>query len=114
MVAFVVASPEGYFCALVIGVMTSLAYRNSSTEGEVSFLSESLNSVNIASEAIMFFVVGLGLNSGSFLMHLAMAFCAWVSIVLVRPILVYLFFHRCHVPPKEKMLLASFSPKGAI
>ncbi len=114
VVTFVVASQGGYLCALVMGVVTSLAYRNSSTEGEISFLSESLDSVNIASEAILFFVVGLGLNAGAFLMHLPMAFYTWVGIVLVRPISVSLVFRRGHVPPKEKMLLASFSPKGAI
>ena len=114
VVTFVVASQGGYLCALVMGVVTSLVYRNSSTEVEISFLSESLDSVNIASEAILFFVVGLGLNAGSFLMHLPVAFYTWVGIVLVRPISVSLFFRRGHVPPKEKMLLASFSPKGAI
>ena len=114
VVTFVVVNQGGYLCSLVMGVVTSLAYRNSSTEREISFLSESLDSVNIASEAILFFVIGLGLDAVSFLMHLPMAFYAWVGIVLVRPISVSLFFRRSHVPAKEKILLASFSPKGAI
>ena len=58
---YVVVHQGGYLCASSNGVVTSLAYRSSSIEGEVEFLSKSLESVNIASEAILFFVVGCGL-----------------------------------------------------
>ena len=114
VVTFVVVNQGGYLCALVMGVVTSLAYRSSSTESEIAFLSKSLDSVNMASEAILFFVVGLGLDAAAFLVHLPIAFYAWVGIVLIRPISVCLFFRGNNVPLREKILLASFSPKGAI
>ena len=114
VVTFVVVHQGGYLCALVMGVVTSMAYRSSSTEKEINFLSKSLDSVNMASEAILFFVVGLGLDAASFFVHLSIAFYAWTGIILIRPISVFLFFRGTQVPSREKKLLASFSPKGAI
>ena len=114
VVTFVVVHQGGYLCALVMGVVTSLAYRSSSTEKEITFLSKSLDSVNMASEAILFFVVGLGLDAAAFFVHLPIAFYAWIGIILIRPISVFLFFRGTQVPSSEKKLLASFSPKGAI
>ena len=114
VVTFVVVHQGGYLCALVMGVVTSMAYRSSSTEKEINFLSKSLDSVNMASEAILFFVVGLGLDAASFFVHLPIAFYAWTGIILIRPISVFLFFRGTQVPSREKKLLASFSPKGAI
>ena len=114
VLTFLVVHQGGYLCALVMGVFTSLTYRNSSTEREIVFLSKSLDSVNMASEAILFFVVGLGLDAATFFVHLPIALYAWIGIILIRPISVFLFFRGSHVPSREKMLLASFSPKGAI
>ena len=114
VVTFVVVHQGGYLCALVMGVVTSMAYRSSSTEKEINFLSKSLDSVNMASEAILFFVVGLGLDAASFFVHLPIAFYAWTGIILIRPISAFLFFRGTQVPSREKKLLASFSPKGAI
>jgi len=111
---FVVVQHGGYLCALVMGIATSLAYRNASTEADVEFLSKSLESVNIASEAILFFVVGCGLNAAAFFSHLPIALYAFIGVVLVRPVSVALFFRGTQVPAQEKFLLGAFSPKGAI
>ena len=85
-----------------------MAYRSSSTEKEINFLSKSLDSVNMASEAILFFVVGLGLDAASFFVHLPIAFYAWTGIILIRPISVFLFFEglRCHRERKSFSLLS--------
>ena len=111
---YVVVHQGGYLCALVMGVVTSLAYRSSSIEGEVEFLSKSLESVNIASEAILFFVVGCGLDAAAFFSHLPIALYAWIGVIALRPVCVALFFHGDHVLAGETFLLSLFSPKGAI
>tara|TARA_Y100001933_G_scaffold245394_1_gene276141 strand:- start:261 stop:1358 length:1098 start_codon:yes stop_codon:yes gene_type:complete len=111
---YVVVHQGGYLCALVMGVVTSLAYRSSSIEGEVEFLSKSLESVNIASEAILFFVVGCGLDAAVFFSHLPIALYAWIGVIALRPVCVALFFHGDHVPAGETFLLGLFTPKGAI
>ena len=114
VITFVIVEQGGYLCALVMGVVTSMTYRSSSTEDEIEFLSESLESVNIASESILFFAIGLGLETMHFFKHLPFAFYAWLGIVLMRPIVVALFFRSDLIPTEEKKILSSFSPKGAI
>lgn len=111
---FAVVQHGGYLCALVMGMVTSFSYRSSSTAGEIEFLSKSLESVNLASEAILFFVVGCGLDAASFFSHLPIALYAWVGVLLARPVSVALFFRGDHLPSREKFLLGVFSPKGAI
>ena len=114
VITFVIVQQGGYLCALVMGIVTSLTYRSSSTEDEIEFLSESLESVNIASETILFFAIGLGLNPNFFFAHLPFALYAWVGIILIRPLMVALFFRSESISSQEKKLLSSFSPKGAI
>ena len=114
VITFVIVEQGGYLCALVMGVVTSNIYRSSSTEDEMEFLSESLESLNIASESILFFAIGLGLETMHFFRHLPFAFYAWLGIVLIRPIVVTLFFRSDLIPNEEKIMLSSFSPKGAI
>ena len=104
----------GYLSALIMGITTSLSYRNHSTEDEIEFLSDQLESLNIASEAILFFAIGLGLQPGLFFAHLPIAFYAWIGIILIRPVTVSLFFRCDSVSIEEKKILASWSPKGAI
>ena len=114
VLTFVIVEQGGYLCALVMGVVTSMTYRSSSTEDEIEFLSESLESVNIASESILFFAIGLGLETMHFFKHLPFAFYAWLGVILIRPIVVALFFRSDLIPIEEKKILSSFSPKGAI
>ena len=104
----------GYLCALIMGIVTSLSYRSYSTEDEIEFLSEELESLNIACEALLFFAIGLGLQPILFFSHLPIAAYAWIGIILIRPVTVALFFRGSSVAPEEKKLLATWSPKGAI
>ena len=53
-----------------MGIVTSWFYRTYSTSGEVEFLSEELESLNIACEAVLFFAIGLGLEPALFFSHL--------------------------------------------
>ena len=114
VITFVIVEQGGYLCALVMGVVTSMTYRSSSTEDEIEFLSESLESVNIASESILFFAIGLGLDMMHFFSHLPFALYAWIGVILMRPVVVSLFFRSDLIPDKERKVLSSFSPKGAI
>ena len=104
----------GYLSALIMGIVTSLSYRGCSTQDEIEFLSEELESLNIACEAILFFAIGLGLQPVLFFSHLPIAIYAWIGIIAIRPITVSLFFRGPSVAPEEKKLLATWSPKGAI
>lgn len=104
----------GYLCALIMGIVTSLSYRSCSREDEIEFLSEELESLNIACEAILFFAIGLGLQPVQFFSHLPIAIYTWIGIILVRPITVSLFFRGPSMASQEKKLLANWSPKGAI
>ena len=104
----------GYLCALVMGVVTSLSYRTSSTEDEIEFLSEELESLNIACEAILFFVIGLGLDARSFISDLPVAFYLWFGIIIIRPICVWLFVRGDTIGNAERRLLSFWSPKGAV
>lgn len=104
----------GYLCALIMGIVTSLSYRSYSKEDEIEFLSEELESLNIACEAILYFAIGLGLQPVLFFSHLPIAVYTWIGIILIRPICVSLFFRGPSVAPEEKKLLATWSPKGAI
>ena len=113
-IAFLAVQQGGYLCALIMGITTSLSYRNNSTEDEIEFLSEQLESLNIACEAILFFAIGLGLQPGLFFAHLPVALYAWIGVILIRPFTVFLFFRRDVVSVEERKLLAAWSPKGAI
>ena len=113
-ISFFAVQQGGYLCALVMGITTSLSYRNNSTEDEIDFLSEQLESLNIACEAILFFAIGLVLQPGLFFAHLPVALYAWVGVILIRPITVHLFFRCDAVSIAEKKILAAWSPKGAI
>ena len=104
----------GYLCALVMGIVTSLAYRSSSTEDEIEFLSDELESLNIACEAILFFAIGLGLNAQSFLVDLPIAVYVWLGVITIRPVCVRLFLRGKTIASDEKRILASWSPKGAV
>jgi len=104
----------GFLCALIMGIVTSWFYRTCSTGGEIEFLSEELDSLNIACEAVLFFAIGLGLEPALFFSHLPIALYAWLGIMLIRPVTVALFFRGPSVTPEEKQLLATWSPKGAI
>ena len=114
VVSFSITHQGGYLCALVMGIVTSLTYRKSSTEEEIEFLAEELETLNIASEAILFFAIGLGLKSTSFIAHLPVAIYVWLGIIIIRPITVNLFFKGSVAEPEERQLLSLWSPKGAI
>jgi len=113
-IASLAVEQGGYLCALIMGITTSLSYRNHSNEDEIEFLSDQLESLNIACEAILFFAIGLGLQPGLFFAHLPIAFYAWIGIILIRPVTISLFFRSDSVTLEEKKILASWSPKGAI
>ena len=113
-VSFSITHQGGYLCALVMGIVTSITYRRSSTEEEIEFLAEELETLNIAAEAILFFAIGLGLKSTSFIAHLPVAIYVWLGIIIIRPMTVNLFFRDSILEPAEKKLLSLWSPKGAI
>ena len=104
----------GYLCALVMGVVTSLSYRSSSTEEEIEFLSDELESLNIACEAILFFVIGLGLDTKSFFIDLPLAIYVWIGVVMIRPVCIWLFVRGDTIARDERKVLSSWSPKGAV
>ena len=114
VVSFSITHQGGYLCALVMGIVTSMTYRRNSTEEEIEFLAEELETLNIASEAILFFVIGLGLESTLFIAHLPVAIYVWLGITIIRPITVNLFFRRSIAEAGEKQVLSLWSPKGAI
>ena len=113
-ISFFAVEQGGYLCALIMGITTSLSYRKNSNEDEIKFLSEELESLNIACEAILFFVIGLGLQPSLFFAHLPVALYAWVGIILIRPVTVSLFFRCKVISTEEKKILSFWSPKGAI
>jgi potassium/hydrogen antiporter len=114
VVSYSVTSHGGYLCALVMGIVTSISCRQTSTEDEIEFLAEELESLNIATEAILFFAVGLALQASSFFANLPVAIFIWLGITFIRQITVYLFFRGSELQPEERMLLSFWSPKGAI
>ena len=114
VVSFSITNQGGFLCALVMGIVTSLTYRQTCTEDEIEFLSEELESLNIASEAILFFAIGLGLQASSFFANLPVALYAWIGIIIIRPVTVNLFFKSSNVEPEERKILSLWSPKGAI
>ena len=114
VISFSITGLGGYLCALVMGIVTSLTYRKSSTEDEIEFLVEELETLNIASDAILFFALGLGLEATSFIAHLPVAIYVWIVIIIIRPITVNLFFRSSAAKPEERRLLSFWSPKGAI
>ena len=114
VVSFSITNQGGFLCALVMGIVTSLTYRQTCTEDEIEFLSEELESLNIASEALLFFVIGLGLEASSFFANLPVAFYAWIGIIIIRPVTVNLFFKGSDAKPEERRILSLWSPKGAI
>ncbi len=114
VISFSITHQGGYLCALVMGIVTSMTYRRNSTEEEIEFLAEELETLNIASEAILFFVIGLGLESTLFIAHLPVAIYVWLGITIIRPITVNLFFRRSIAEAGEKQVLSLWSPKGAI
>ena len=104
----------GYLCALVMGVVTSLSYRSSSTEEEIEFLTDELESLNIACEAILFFVIGLGLDAKAFFVDLPIAIYVWIGIMIIRPVCIWLFVRGDTIATDERKILSSWSPKGAV
>jgi len=114
VVSFSITNQGGFLCALVMGIVTSLTYRQASTEDEIEFLSEELESLNIACEAILFFVIGLGLEASSFFANLPVALYTWIGIIIIRPVAVNLFFRGSNAKPEERRILSLWSPKGAI
>ena len=114
VVSYSLVHQAGYLCALVMGFVTSISYRNYSTEAEIEFLSQGLESLNIASEAILFFAIGLGLDAMPFVWHLPVALYVFSGVLLVRPLTVGLFLRGSSLQAEEKWLLGYWSPKGAI
>ena len=104
----------GYLCALIMGITTSSMYRSKATLDEIQFLGEELESFNIASEAILFYAIGLGLQPKLFFYHLPIAIFIWIGIMLIRPVCVKLFVRSENLNLEELSLLSFWSPKGAI
>ena len=114
VISFYLAGSGGYLSALVMGIFTSISYRSSASTEEVEFLTEELESLNIASEAILFFAIGLGMESTSFFTHFPIALLVWLGVILIRPVSVFMFFRDNLIEPEEFKILSSWSPKGAI
>ena len=104
----------GYLCALAMGITTSCTYRSQSTLEEIEFLGDELESFNIASETILFYAIGLGIQPKLFFYHLPIAIFVWVGVMLIRPVCVKLFVRSESLNLEELSLLSFWSPKGAI
>jgi NhaP-type Na+/H+ or K+/H+ antiporter len=106
----------GLMCSLVMGFVVSIMLSNKETEDEKEILSVQLESINIASEALIFFMAGLAIDLRiEFADSLVAALILLVVIWLLRPLMVTLFFRGSDFLDRPQLqLLSLWSPKGAI
>jgi len=106
----------GLMCSLVMGFVVSIMLSNKETEDEKEILAVQLESINIASEALIFFMAGLAIDlSIDFAESLVAALILLVVIWLLRPLMVTLFFRGSDFLDRPQLqLLSLWSPKGAI
>ena len=106
----------GLVCSLVMGLVVSILLSTSDTEDEKEILSVQLESINIASESMIFFMAGLAVDlSIGFSSTIVAAFVLLLTIWILRPLTVSLFFRNStFLSKRECQFLSLWSPKGAI
>lgn len=107
-------STGGLICSLVMGVVMSLVLNREEDHDERQVLTVQLESINIATEALIFFLVGLNVSPQQFFLTLPLGFAVLVGIWLIRPLNVWLFFSNGVLSQRERLMLASWNPKGAV
>jgi len=106
----------GLVCSLVMGFVVSILLSGQDTEDEKEILSVQLESINIASESLIFFMAGLAVDlSVGFLPTLYAALILLCLVWILRPLTVFLFFRgSTFLDAKERQFLSLWAPKGAI
>ncbi len=106
----------GLVCSLVMGFVVSILLSGQDTEDEKEILSVQLESINIASESLIFFMAGLAVDlSVGFLPTLFAAVILLCVVWILRPLTVFLFFRgSTFLDMREKQFLSLWAPKGAI
>jgi potassium/hydrogen antiporter len=107
-------SSGGLICSLVMGVVVSLLLNREEDQDEREVLSVQLESINIATEALIFFLVGLSIAPQQFFLTLPVGFAVLAGIWLIRPLNVWLFYSGGVLNQRERVMLASWNPKGAV
>ena len=106
----------GLVCSLVMGFVVSILLSEKDTQDEKEMLSVQLESINIASESLIFFMAGLAVDlSVGFLPAIFAAVILLCVVWVLRPLTVYLFFKGSDfLDGRERQFLSLWSPKGAI
>ena len=106
----------GLVCSLVMGFVVSILLSAKDTQDEKEMLSVQLESINIASESLIFFMAGLAVDlSVGFLPAIFAAVILLCVVWVLRPLTVYLFFKGSDfLDGRERQFLSLWSPKGAI
>jgi len=107
----------GLICSLVMGMVVSILLSTSDTEDEKEMLSLQLESINIATEALIFFMAGLAVDlSVNLRFALIGSICLLIVVWIFRPLMVALFFRGepKFLQANEIKFLSLWSPKGAI
>jgi len=106
----------GLVCSLVMGFVVSILLSGEDTEDEKEILSVQLESINIASESLIFFMAGLAVDlSVGFLPTIFAALILLGVVWILRPLTVFLFFRgSSFLDMRERQFLSLWAPKGAI
>ena len=106
----------GLVCSLVMGFVVSILLSGQDTEDEKEILSVQLESINIASESLIFFMAGLAVDlSVGFLPTMFAALMLLGVVWILRPLTVFLFFRgSSFLDMRERQFLSLWAPKGAI
>lgn len=106
----------GLVCSLVMGFVVSILLAGKETQDEKEILSVQLESINIASESLIFFMAGLAVDlSVGLLPTLFAAAILLIVVWVLRPLTVNLFFKGSDfLDVRERQFLSLWSPKGAI
>ena len=106
----------GLVCSLVMGLMVSILLSGEESRDEKEILSVQLESINIASESLIFFMAGLAVDLSVGLLPTLLAAVILLTLVwLLRPLTVYLFFRGSDfLSNRERQFLSLWAPKGAI
>ena len=106
----------GLVCSLVMGFVVSILLSGKESQDEKEILSVQLESINIASESLIFFMAGLAVDlSVGFLPTIFAAAILLCVVWVLRPLTVYLFFRGSDfLDGRELQFLSLWAPKGAI
>ncbi|MFM1811236.1 MAG: hypothetical protein RLZZ336_174 [Cyanobacteriota bacterium] len=106
----------GLVCSLVMGFVVSILLSGKESQDEKDILSVQLESINIASESLIFFMAGLAVDLSVGFVPTIFAACILLLLVWVlRPLTVNLFFKGSDfLDKRERQFLSLWAPKGAI